>query len=218
MKKSIVVVALMAVAVSAFSQSEKYIQAMQKLVPLVDTTREPSKLLELSNSFERIAEAEKTQWLPYYYAALTRVNYGYGAIDMRNVMEPRTDKVDPIADKVKVLLTKADELSKNNSEIYVVKKLLFSFYMLGDVMNRYMTDGEDARKALETAKQLNPDNPRVYLQEGIDLLNTPEEFGGSKEGGKKKIREAVNKFETFKPETALHPSWGLSTANYFLQQ
>ncbi len=218
MKKVIVVIISMSMTLLSFSQSEKYIQAMQKLVPAVDTTREASKLLEISNSFERIAEAEKTQWLPYYYAALTRINYGFTVIDMSNIMEAKADKVDPIGDKVKVLLAKADELSKNNSEIYVVKKLLYSFYMLGDVMNRYMTDGEEARKALETAKQLNPENPRVYLQEGIDLFNTPEQFGGSKQGGKRKLEEAIKKFESFKPESNIHPSWGLATASYFLQQ
>ena len=50
---------------------------MEARVAAIDTTRNPSELTDLANAFERIADAEKTQWLPYYYAALAAVNSGY---------------------------------------------------------------------------------------------------------------------------------------------
>lgn len=201
------------------AQSEKYVQAMEKLIPSVDTLWNPEGLKELGNSFERIADAEKTQWLPYYYAALAQVNAGYAILMASgNGMGTLADKTDPLANKATELITKAEALSQNNSEIYVVKKLIATLMLIGDPMSRYMTYGPAAAEALETAKKLNPENPRVYLQEGADKINTPEQFGGNKEEGKKLLEEATKKFETFKPESNLHPNWGRSQVQYYLSQ
>jgi hypothetical protein len=44
-----------------------------------------------------------------------------------------------------------------------------------------MQYGPKAQEALETARKLNPNNPRVVdLLEGQDKFYTPEQFGGSK--------------------------------------
>jgi len=67
-------------------------KAMQNLVPAIDTTWSADGLRDLSNSFERIADAEKTQWLPYYYAALERVNAGYVAGMANGTMGGNADK------------------------------------------------------------------------------------------------------------------------------
>ena len=119
MKKQFLFIVAILFSTYSFSQTEKYIKAMEQLVPAVDTTRDADKLTTLANSFQRIADAEKNQWLPYYYAALVNVSAAYmmsmGQMGM-------ADKTDPIADKAEGLLSKAEDISKDNSEIYVVKK------------------------------------------------------------------------------------------------
>ena len=218
MKKLTLSVALSVMITAAFSQSEKYINTMKEKIAALDTTREAATLKDLSASFERIAEAEKTQWLPYYYAALAQVNAG-NAVYMANQSNPDGLKqMDAFADKADELIAKAEALSKNNSEIYAVKKMIASAHMMVDPMSRYMTYGAQAQGALETAKKLNPENPRVYLLEGEDKFFTPEQYGGSKEEAKKLFEEALKKYDSFKPATDLDPSWGKSTAQYFLNQ
>lgn len=218
MKKFLFLVTLSLIMVTSFAQSEKYIKAMEKLVPAVDTLWNADGLRELANSFERIGDAEKTQWLPYYYAALTRVNAGYALSMNSGGMSSSADKTDPEADYADKMLAKAEALSQNNSEIYIVKKLIATLRLLADPMNRYMTYGPAASAALETAKKLNPDNPRVYLLEASDKINTPEQYGGSKEEGKKILEEAVKKYEAFKPESNIHPTWGLTQVKYYQSQ
>lgn len=215
MKKLMTVLIAFALVVSANAQSEKYIKAMEKLVPDVDTSWNADNLKALSNSFERIAEAEKTQWLPFYYAALTRVNAGYSLMMATGSGGAATDTE---AEKAEALLAKAEALSPENSEIYVVKKLIATLKLVGDPMSRYMTYGPMAEQALAKAKSLDPTNPRVDLQEGLDKYNTPEQFGGSKTEGKVLLEKAIKKFETFKPQSSIHPSWGLRSAQYFLAQ
>jgi hypothetical protein len=81
-----------------------------------------------------------------------------------------------------------------------------------------MIYGPIAAEALAKAKSLDPTNPRVYLQEALDKYNTPEQWGGSKTEGKKMLEDAVKKYEAFKPQSSIHPNWGLLSAKYFLSQ
>lgn len=216
MKKLLSFILLLATFASAQAQMpEKFVKAMEAKVPLIDSTQTAEGFIDLANSFERIANAEKNQWLPYYYAALCQVMAGYFSMG-DNPMGGNADKTDPLADKAKALLDKAEELEKDNSEIYLVRKMVNSLHMMGNPMQRYMTDGTAAAEALAMAKKLNPDNPRVYLQEGQDKYYTPEQFGGSKTEAKQLFERAYKQFEIFKPASSIHPNWGLSQVNYFL--
>ena len=188
---------------------------MEALVPAVDSTRDHDALIALANSFERIATAEKTQWLPYYYAALTEVNAAYMMSLGKQGMAATTD---PMADRAETLINKADALSKDNSEIYVVKKMIATLRMMADPMNRYMQYGPQAQQALETAKKLNPENPRIYLLEGEDKFYTPEQYGGSKTEAKALFEEALKKFDAYKAPSPIDPVWGRPTTQYFLSQ
>ncbi len=199
---------------TVFGQTDRYMKAMQDRIAAVDSVRSPQALLDLSAAFERIGDAEKTQWLPYYYAALAQVNATY----MGGMENLSAAKVDPPADKAEALLNKAEALEKNNSEIFVLKKMIASLRMMGDPMNRWQTYGPQAAEALQMAKSLNPENPRTFLLEAQDKFFTPEQFGGSKTEAKKLFEEALKKYAVFKPSTALHPVWGKTTAEYFLKQ
>jgi hypothetical protein len=197
------------------AQSEKYVKAMEQKLGGLDTIRTVATWQELANSFERIADAEKTQWLPYYYAAYSHTMAGY----MISRMQPEggfADKTDPEADKADALIVKAQALTKENSEIFCLKKMVATLHMMGDPMNRYQTYGAQATEALEKAKQLNPENPRVYLLEGQDKLYTPEQFGGSKAEAKVLFEQAQKKYEAFKPESNIHPQWGKQMVGYFI--
>jgi len=218
MKKTLLILAVMLAANFSFAQmSEKFVKAMEAKVPAVDTTFTPENLVELGNSFERIADAEKNQWLPYYYAALCNVNAGILMVGS-DIMSAKSEKTDPFADKAEGLLNKAEALSKDNSEIFIVKKMIATLRLMGDPMSRYMTYGPEAAEALAKAKSLNPENPRVYLLEGQDKFYTPEEFGGSKSEAKVLFDTAIKKYEAFKSETSIHPTWGLPATKYFQSQ
>ena len=59
MKKYILSSLFLFAVSTGFAQSEKMIKAMEAKVVAVDTTRNPAALVELANTFERIADAEK---------------------------------------------------------------------------------------------------------------------------------------------------------------
>ena len=214
MKKIIFFAAALCAVASVSAQSEKYVKAMQDNVSKLDNIRTAQEWAEVGNNFQRIADAEKTQWLPYYYVALSNVLAGY----FQGSAGPNAAVTDPLADKAEEAIKKAESLSKDNSEIFIVKKMIATLRMMADPQNRWQTYGPQATEALQRAKTLNPENPRVYLLEGQDKFYTPEEFGGSKTEAKKLFEESTKKFESFKPESAIHPQWGLSQVKYFQSQ
>jgi len=214
--KKVLLVAGTFLTLMASAQNEKYVKAMEPKVAALDSTRTFEGLQNLANAFERIADAEKTQWLPYYYAALANVNSGlFLSVGGKS---PGVQQLDPIAEKADALLAKAEALSKDNSEIWTVKKMIATLRMMGDPMTRYMQYGPQAQEALETARKLNPSNPRVDLLAGQDKFYTPEQYGGSKTEARKLFEDAMKKFETAKLQSALDPAWGKSTTQYFLSQ
>lgn len=218
MKKIILSITLVVCVVAVFAQSEKYKTAMKDKIAALDSSNDMNALKDLSAAFERIGDAEKTQWLPYYYSALALINAGnilYIA-NPSNVEELK--KIDSLAEKAEQMIDKADALNQNNSEIYAAKKMAATLRMMVDPMSRYMQYGSKAQQALETAKQLNPENPRVYLLQGEDKFYTPEQFGGSKTEAKKLFEEALKKFESFKPASDIDPNWGKNITEYFLSQ
>ena len=211
MKKTILSIIISCVAMLAFTQSDKYVAAMKKNIQMLDSVFQNGKAKDLANNFERIADAEKTQWLPYYYAAYCQVVITY--------IEKDKSKVDAIADKAEELITKAETIAgKENSEIDVIKSMIASAHMMVDPQSRYMKYGPGASSNIEKAKSLDPTNPRPVYLEAQAKLYTPEAFGGGKAVAKPFFEKAIAMFDTFKPESELHPSWGKSMAEYFLAQ
>ncbi len=201
MKKILLSAVILFFATASFSQSEKFTQAMKKNLSAMDSSfRNPADLLKLANSFERIATAEKSEWLPYYYAAFCQVNLGF--------MEQDKSKVDAIADKASTLIAAADLLAPNNSEISCIKSIIASCHMMVDPMTRWQEYGAESSSNMEASMSQDPTNPRPYYLKGQGLKYTPEQFGGGCATAKPALETALEKYATFKPVSDLHPSWG----------
>src|SRR4051794_7194602 len=181
MRKLLLSLAFFVMAVSSFSQSEKYQKGMQANLALLDSAKTVQDLTAVSAAFERIGDAEKTQWLPYYYAGLSIAQIGW--------MDQKADK-DKNAAQIKALCDKAEAIAKN-SEIYTLRNMAATQQMLVDPQTRWQTSGMEAARALQEGMQLDPNNPRLYYLQGMSLFNTPEQFGGGKAKAKPVFEKAL---------------------------
>lgn len=193
------------------AQNEKYTNAMKKNIADLETAVEKGTLPDLANNFERIADAEKTQWLPYYYAAYCNV--------MMAFTEQDKSKTDGIADKADQLVKKAEDLAGGeNSETCVIKSMIATAHMMVDPQSRYMQYGQASSMQLTKSKSLDPTNPRPVYLEAQAKFYTPEQFGGGKTLAKPLFTKALEMYDKFKPASELHPVWGKGAATYFLAQ
>lgn len=162
----------------------------------------------IAAKFERIAEAEKNQWLPYYYAATLKIGMGF---------EGKNDAKDKIADEASTLLDKADAIEKNNSEVLCARAMICYLHMMVDPMNRWMKYGAEAKDNLDAAKKADANNPRPYVLEANSVHRTPEQFGGGCKAAKPIAEKAKKMLDEFKAATPIHPTWGAEIINPILE-
>lgn len=211
MKKVFLLGLVSLLSLATFAQSEKYMAAMKKNIDAIDSSfRNLDNMVALANNFERIATAEKTQWLPYYYAAFCQVNAGY--------IDKDKSKADGYADKATALVNIADSLSPKNSELSCLKSMIGTCHMMVNPMQRYMEYGQEIQTAMEDAMEQDPNNPRPYLLKGQGLRYTPEQFGGGCATAKPELQKALDKFGSFKPASEIHPNWGKSRVEQMLAE
>jgi hypothetical protein len=193
------------IGLSCQAQSDKYVAAMQKNIPLLDSAKTIDQLQSLAGTFERIGDAEKTQWLPYYYAALAQTWIGWN---------PDTKDKDANSQKINAYLAKAEAIEKN-AETYAVENMSATQQMLVDPQTRYATNGRDAAEALQKGLALDPNNPRLYYLQGMSLFGTPPQFGGGKDKAKPVFEKSVALFKAAQPKP-LYPTWGAKQAEDML--
>ncbi|MGV3631045.1 MAG: hypothetical protein ACO1O6_07560 [Bacteroidota bacterium] len=197
-------------AFTGVNAQSKYETGMTKAMAQFEAAKTPAELLNASAQFERIADAEKDEWLPYYYAALTN--------NMASWADEKADK-DKMAEKSIILVEKAEIIEGSNaSELYCMRNMIASSQMMVNPMERWQTYGAEANKALENAKKADKNNPRIYFLEGQAVFNTPEAFGGGKKNAKPLFEKSVALYETFVPASPLHPKWGKEEAAGMLKQ
>lgn len=199
----IFLVAALTASSPVFAQSEPYKQAMSAVIGTLKTQNEKTvtaDFLMAANQFERIASAEPKEWLPRYYAGLMYVYCGFTG---KNEAEK-----DKFLDQADANLKAAETLLPDNDELAVLKAYIAQSRMTVDPANRWQQYGPLFQAGIEKAKSLNPNNPRAYVLEGSGLMYTPKLFGGGPGTACPLLKQAVEKFATFKPVSDLHPAWG----------
>jgi hypothetical protein len=196
MKISILAIALL-VSSAVFAQSDKFADAIKKNLQMMDSAKTTEDYNTVAAQFVRIGEAEKTQWLPYYYAGLALSTNGW--------RDPKLDK-DANAARIIEYADKAAAI-KDNAELYALKNMAYTQQMLVDPQTRWQTAGKEAGEALQKGMQLDPNNPRLFFLQASGVFNTPEQFGGGKDKAKPILEKAMKLFEAEKPQP-LYPHWG----------
>lgn len=162
------------------------------------------KNAEASAMFERIASAEKNSWLPNYYVALVNTTTAFQTQDK---------------EKINALLTKAQdaldtEMAKDdkNPELLVMQALLYTAWIASDPMNYGMKLSAKVQELYVKAVVIAPENPRVVFGQAEFEIGGARYFGSDTKAMCAQIDKSIELFAKFKPETPLHPKWGLDRA------
>ncbi|QIP12543.1 hypothetical protein G8759_07855 [Spirosoma aureum] len=199
----LIIIAALTAHCPVWAQSDQYKQAMNEAIGMMKTHTEKTPaadLLATANQFERIAGAEPKEWLPRYYAGLNYVYLGFTGKD-----EATKDK---FLDQADVNLKAAEAISSDNDELAVLKAYIAQARMVVDPMSRWQQYGPLFQAGLVKAKGLNANNPRTYVLEGSSLMYTPEQYGGGPTAACPVLKQATEKFASFKPASDLAPMWG----------
>ena len=209
MKKMILMGAMALTVAGAKAQDFKVV--MEKTFTAFDTTMNQEVRMEQSNKLSLIAKKFDNEWTAHYYAAYSKIFLSYFEKD-----NAKKDAYLDEADK-----EKADAvtiLKKDNDETYVLSAMIASARMGVDPMNRWQKYGKIFSDNLESAKEVNPDNPRMYYIQATNKFFTPKAYGGGKKAAQPYFEKAEALFAKEKGGDITKPYWGKDKNAYFLAQ
>ena len=192
-------------ALNATSQSN-YEKGMQQAFALWDE----GKLTEASQLFERIAAAEKENWLPPFYAAYIEILGSFGIKDETILNAKLT--------KAQKLLDDATSISENNPEIIITQALLNTAYIAFDGQRYGMTMSGKNSQLYAKALQIAPKNPRVILGNAEWNMGAAKFFGQSTKPFCEEIKRAIEIGKEEKNDIPFYPRFQLKRAEDVLKK
>ena len=162
------------------------------------------KLERASLVFERIAQVEKGNWIPSYYAAHTNILQVFATTDK--------SKGEELLQRAEKYLKQAQSIAPRNSEVETLQGVYYTAKIVLDPMVNGMKFSAPALSAFEKAKQLDPSNPRpVYLAAQFQI-NASKFMGGDPASYCAEIKRVIPMFDAFSPKQKFAPRWGKEQA------
>ena len=180
------------------SAQTPYEKAMAKGFELLNTD-----LQAASQQFERIATAEKENWLPAYYVAFANVNSSWG----QNSKEATLLTMN----KAQEFIDKAAVLSPENPEIMVLQGMLNTCWITSDSMVYGRKLSAPTTALYEKAYAIAPENPRVVSNRAQWLMGSARFFGKDVKPYCTGLETAITLFEKETP-AGFNPRWGKEAA------
>lgn len=167
------------------------------------------KNMEASAMFERIASAEKQSWLPNYYVALINTTAAFQTKDktqMNALLSKAQEALDVELDK-----------DSENAELWVIQAMIHTAWIAFDPMTNGMKLSGKVMEIYGKAEKLAPNNPRVVLSKAEFEMGSARYFGSDIKPICAQIEKSIELFATFKPQSSLHPNWGLDRAQEIIK-
>lgn len=209
MKTARIFLILVVVFSQARANDSKYVESMSKAIGQVYQAKSSDEIQQAINVLDRIGQAEKTKWEPFYYAS-----FGYIMLATR---ESDGTKKDAFLDQAKMFLDKAEQLKPNDSEITTLDGFLNTIRLSVDPATRGQKYSAASMQAFGKALGINPENPRAMSLMAQMQYGTAKFFNASTDEACATARKAQALFAQAKPsENPLAPAWGKSMADGML--
>ncbi|UII30261.1 hypothetical protein LVD17_18365 [Fulvivirga ulvae] len=200
MKALMLITTMFFIIYSSHAGPSKYEEAMQENISKLYASRTVEEYQEVINKFDRIAAMETDKWEPLYYA-------GFGYIMMATESKEATVK-DKYLDLALEKITAGTKLQPQESELIALEGFVHMIRVTVDPATRGAQYSGLSMQAYGRAVELNPDNPRaLYLMAQIEY-GTAQFFGSDTGEACAKLELAIEKFDTYVPDSPLAPAWG----------
>jgi len=215
MKKLILII--VAIAMMRFSgNAQQGTKELEITVAKLDKAKTVKDYKTLADDFIHIAESQKKEWLPFYYAAFCNAKIGWLYEDDGEKIAPFTDKAEEEIKKSLSLLDTASQ-KKELSELYCVFMMLNQARVFMNPQTYGAKYGPTAFNYLRLAEKANPENPRALYLEGWVKYATPKAWGGDKVKAKELLiaaKQELNSNASFN----VNPHWGKMEVEDLLKQ
>ena len=165
---------------------------------------------EAINLFERIANAQKDNWLPHYY--IVQIN----SIKSWNVKDETVLKAQ--LEKAQEHLNTAMALSKNNPELMVMQGQIYTNWIAFDGRTYGMKYSAKITELYKKAYSIDPKNPRVALCKADWAMGSAKYFGQDPKPFCQQIEASIAMFDSYETEGKYYPNWGKDRAQEVVKE
>lgn len=185
---------------SILSAQTKYEEGMKKAFQLWGE----GKNTEASAMFERIASAEKNNWLPNYYVALVNTTTAFQTKDK--------ETISALLIKAQAALDTELDKDANNAELMVMQAMIYTAWIVYDPMVNGMKYSPKVMEIYTKAEIIAPENPRVVFGKAEFEIGGAKYFGNDTKPMCAAVDRAIGLFAKFKSNVPFYPDWGLDRA------
>jgi hypothetical protein len=157
--------------------------------------------LDAANRFGLIAGKWNDQWVTHYYAAYSQIIMSFMEKDDKK-KDLYLDEADKQIEKIKALL------KTDNDEVYVLAALVANARIAINPASRWQKYGNIFDENLTKAKNLQPNNPRIYYLQGMSKYHTPKMFGGGAKNAISLFEKADELYKNESSDNISKPFWG----------
>ncbi len=189
---------------------DKYTTQMLKSIESIYNAKTADEYQASINSFDRIGNAEKAKWEPFYYSA-----WGYLMIATN---ETDGAKKDQFLDLSAAALGKAKAINENESEIVALDGFIQMIRVTVDPAARGAQYSGQAMQLFGKAISLNPENPRALGLMAQMQVGTARFFNAPITEGCATAAKSLEKFKSYQSPNELAPKWGKGMSEGLLKQ
>ena len=199
------------IGIHASAAGDAYTQAMQSTLEQLESAESYEDYQVVANKFQRIANAEQDEWLPYYYAGLTQVYMSF-----QNGLD--SDQRDEILEQARDLASKADELSPENVEILILEGYINMAKLSVNPAIRGMLLTPKVNAQFGKAMEMDPENPRATAMLARMKFGTAQFFNSSTEESCALAQRSLTLYEQEETsDRGINPTWGKGIAEGLLK-
>ncbi|GAB3849143.1 hypothetical protein GCM10028822_13090 [Hymenobacter terrigena] len=179
----------------------------ERLMPLASAVQTPAvgsaALLRAVQQLALLPAASAALgWLPRYYQA-------YACIRLALLAAPDAPRQTAYLDQAQHTLAQAAAPTPAGAaELLVLQAYLYQIRLTTAPFTQVLHYSSLTRSTLDRARQLAPDNPRLYFVLGNDDFHRPRLLGGGAAVARASYAKAEACFRAFRPATPAVPTWG----------
>ena len=157
-----------------YAQNARYTKAMEKAVTALNKAQDVEGFMAAKNAFERIASAEKEEWLPLYYQSYAHLQAGIKLMEKGQIKDcaAHVKKAD---DKIQ----QAIKIAPQESKMFALQAFILQGYIWEDTQTNGAKYTPMTMQAVETANGLKPKNPRGFVIKSQKLFHIPAFIGSA---------------------------------------
>ena len=189
------------------SGGEEYEKKMKATLAKMEDFSSVETVIETARQFAKIGEAEKGEWLPWYYHANAYIILIY--MDSTATLEEKDQYLDTAATSVRKILEQHPE----EAEIHPQRRpLLHAWYLVSRIGLDPTTRGaqyyDTYTQAINKADQLEPQNPRVRFFKIASAIGEAQYAGQTVAPYCPKLQVLLDEWDNYEPKSSMHPDWG----------